>query len=136
MSILQDIQKKYSDGTSKLADDCEMFFAFTDKQFDDGLAKVRADNKERRLIKLGAGCFIPADKIDRYNDGIQDLKDTFANTLSHHNLHDDYIAYQLANHEAFYTYEIEDAWGAMIVPYTREKVLEVFNKVKQYHYND
>ena len=44
------------------------------------------------------------------------------------------IAYELANHEAYYTNDIEDTLQALGGDYTKEEVLTVFNQERKKQY--
>lgn len=136
MTILNDVLKKYQDSVNRVIDECEVFYAFTDKQFEEGLAKVRSTDSKATVIKLGGGVFIPTRNIDKYYDGLATCKENFKSIIDHYNLHDQYIEYQLCNYESYYTGDIEYAFGSMIGDYTISRVLEVFNKNKHLHYND
>jgi hypothetical protein len=54
------------------------------------------------------------------------LQTWFLNSVKENNLIESHILYELNNHEAFYTYDIEQAFNCL--PYSKEEVQKVFNK--------
>ena len=97
---------------SKALDKAQAFFAFSDKQVEEGKAKQGLTD-DIKLISLGSGLISPQDTgiqlikdMDKaYKDGIaQDIKENGKEAI---------IKRELYNHEAFYTGEIDQTVDAL-----------------------
>ena len=97
---------------SKALDKAQAFFAFSDKQVEEGKAKQGLTD-DIKLVSLGMGMICPQDTgkqllkdIDKaHKDGIaQDIKENGKEAI---------IKRELYNHEAFYTGEIDQTVDAL-----------------------
>ena len=97
---------------SKALDKAQAFFAFSDKQVEEGKVKQGLTD-DIKLISLGSGLISPQDTgiqlikdMDKaYKDGIaQDIKENGKEAI---------IKRELYNHEAFYTGEIDQTVDAL-----------------------
>ena len=97
---------------SKALDKAQAFFAFSDKQVEEGKAKQGLTD-DIKLVSLRMGMICPQDtskqlikEINKaYKDGIvQDIKENGKEAI---------IKRELYNHEAFYTGEIDQTVGAL-----------------------
>ena len=104
----QEIDKEREVKYGAILKELGIFWAFSDNSFN-----------EQRVegVTYVAGCFgecIPEQNVDEYLKRLKELgaetKKAFAENVDM----DEYIAYELGNHEAFYTGEINDAMYAVL----------------------
>lgn len=109
---------------TKLFNETGAFFAFSKKQFD--------EQKKEGVIytDAGAGCICPTDKVKMLVDGLESIhKAGIAQDIAENGI-DKIIARELANYEAYYTYEIDDTVDALEdYGITREQVQTVFDRI-------
>ncbi|NCU39884.1 hypothetical protein EOL99_03255 [Candidatus Falkowbacteria bacterium] len=84
-----------------------MFFAFSDKQFEEGLLKFPKDSK---FYSVGAGAFILQDRFKEYKSLLARQKEELKEVRKDLNEFRKEASYQLANHEAGYTGRYNDAF--------------------------
>ena len=122
MKFLQDYVEKEQ---SKLFKECNAFFAFSNKQFEEG-------KKENvTYVRMGGGMFCNKEHVEKlineldeiYNKGIQqDLEENGKRNI---------IVRELANHEAYYTYDIAQTVEKLEkYPITEEEIQKVFDEEK------
>ena len=68
--------------------------------------------------------------------GFEEASKWYDDEIKTNNLEEVEIEYELCNHEAYYTGEIEDTVDALDGRYTAEEVQKVYNKNKHLHYDD
>lgn len=105
-----------------------MFFAFSDKQFEENKTPLKEGEKYLRMF---GGSFMPAGNLEQWKAGDKEIGDWFREQIATHNLRRAHIAYELHNHEATYTYEIDQALDALGDDYTEEEVRAVFREELQ-----
>lgn len=109
---------------SQLITDCSMFFAFSNEQFHKNKTPLQEGEK---YVSLGAGAYMPKGKVDTYLNGIKAINKWYKAAVKDNKLRKENIIYELNNHEAFYTYELEDTLAALGSDYTEQEVRQVFN---------
>lgn len=124
MQNLQQIKIEKEKKVSQLIKDSRMFFAFSTEQFQESKTEKEPEEK---YVHLGAGCYLPKSKVDFYLDGSAEINKWFKETVKANKQKKALIIYELNNHEAFYTNDIEDTAAALSEDYTKEEILEVFN---------
>ncbi|MDH6311055.1 hypothetical protein M2451_003901 [Dysgonomonas sp. PFB1-18] len=104
MKTIVQIKEEHQNKLSALFDSLGIFFAFSNEQFEEG-------RKEGvKYANGGQGMLIPIDNVKEYVRRFSELeKDTEAEFAKHIPM-DDYILYELNNHEAFYTWCTDDAY--------------------------
>lgn len=120
---IQEIKQQQSERMSKILKDNNIFFAFSNKQFEENKTPLKDGEKYASLF---GGGFIPSSNLEAYKKQTNDLNEWFFNSIKENNLIESHILYELQNHEAFYTYDIEEAFNSL--PYSKEEVQKVFNK--------
>lgn len=108
-----------------------VFFAFSDQQFEENKTPLEEGDKYARLF---GGGFCPKSKVDAMLKDLQDLSAWFQDQINTAGLRDAHILYELNNHEAFYTGEIEDTMDALGKAYTMEEVLKVYKDNRESAY--
>jgi hypothetical protein len=124
-----EIKQTKEKATNDLFTACGVFWAFSNEQFKDGLAKTTLAEGEK-VVDIGAGGFVPKSNVDKLINGMKEIDDTFKTQIADTKMREKHILYELNNHEAFYTGHISDALGALGEDYTAEEVTEVYKKFK------
>lgn len=104
---------------------CEVFFAFSREQLEEGKAKINLKEGEK-LVDIGMGGFMPARNVSAYVEGMKKIHADFKQAMKDEKARKAHILYELNNHEAFYTRDIESTMDALGEDFTREEVLKVF----------
>ena len=128
------------EATNKLINDCDVFFAFSTSQLKEGINKLKlsgkynitADNK-LKLTDIGSGGFIPSINVDKYIQGNKDIQKEYKKMKKDIKATDDYILYELHNHEVFYTGNINDFCSTYMSDIPKEQILSIYkshNKAK------
>lgn len=112
---------------SELIKKCRMFFAFSDSQLKERMSDNPLDESDK-YVSIGAGAYMPKSNVEKYTNGCEQIDKWYNGIIKENNMDDEVILYELANHEAFYTGEIEDTYYALGCNYTKKKILEVYNK--------
>lgn len=120
---LQQLKKEQQDKYNQLITDCSMFFAFSNDQFAENKTPLEPGEK---YISIGAGGYMPKSKLQKWIDGSKEIEQWHKAEVKANNLRKNHIIDELENHEAFYTYEIEDTLTALGNDYTEEEVKKVF----------
>lgn len=119
-------QKRQAD-TNNLMTECGVFWAFGQKQFEEGLAKVKPTMAPgEKLLDIGAGGFMPKSNKEKYIQGMRVIREEFNAAMKDEKTRADYILYELHNHEAFYTGALSSTLDALGEDYTREEVQAVY----------
>lgn len=113
---------------TKRLEDNKVFFAFSVEQFAEGLEKIGYTGKGNEIARLGMGGYIPHINSEAFIKGGEEDQKWFDRQIQDLGLEEAQIRYELANHEAWYTYEIDATMSALAGRYTEEKVWEVFYK--------
>lgn len=126
---IRQAKQEYSNLYNNKIAEIGVFFAFDEKQFDEN--KTPKTAKDNEFISLGAGGYIWKDNLQKLQDyntrGHQKEKQDFLNKIDK----DTFILYELLNHEAYYTYELDETLDTMRNYYpniTEEAIAKVFKK--------
>lgn len=122
----QAIKNQAQDKTSKLLEDCNVFWAFNNEQFAEGKAKNPL-KKGEKYIDIGGGGYMPKGKFEQFETGLQDIEQWTKQTIKQAKT-EEVILYELNNYESFYTGELDNAMEVLEpLGYTYEQVREVYN---------
>lgn len=120
MVSYRDIEAEVSEDVNRFASKY-MFFAFSDKDFASGMAKLGFQPDETGKIRnLGGGSFIRADKIDDYQKLIRDRDDQIRKASKSASFAFEMFCTELANHEYPVTGDPTNA--ILATGYTMEEV--------------
>lgn len=123
-----EIKNKKQEDTNKLFETLGVFWAFSNKQFEEGYAKAKLSMAEgEKLVDIGAGGYMPKHNVEALKNGMKEIEKTFKASIKEAKAREEHILYELNNHEAFYTCTIEDTKGALGEDYTNEEILAVYN---------
>jgi hypothetical protein len=115
--------KKQAD-TNALFTECQVFWAFSQKQFDENKTPLLDGEK---YVEIGAGGYMPKSNVDKLIAGMKKINNDFKQAMQDDEARKAHIKYQLNNHEAYYTHSIESTLDALGEDFTREEVLSVFD---------
>ncbi len=91
-----------------------IFYAFSDKQFKEGLEKLNlSEGDESKLLKLGVGSFILKEKAGDFEKMILSQGRELKESLKDKKFMLDALRYELSNHEYSYSGDIYPALGAL-----------------------
>ena len=122
---LNEIKQKKDNAVSECLKTNGVFFAFSTEQFEKNKTPLEAGDK---YADIGMGGFIPKSKVGTYLRGMKDLMSTFEKDIEENNMREQYVLYELNNHEAFYTMSIESTQEALIGSYTPEEIWGIYRK--------
>lgn len=106
-----------------------MFFAFSDKQFDEGLKKFNA--KPGDLCRIFGGGFILKKDKEAFSELNKKLAKDKKEFLDNEDNLINAIEYELGNHEFCITYDASDTISALGLDLDNEKTVNCFNKAKK-----
>lgn len=133
-----EIKNKKQEDTNKLFETLGVFWAFSNKQFEEGYAKAKLSMAEgEKLVDIGAGGYMPKHNVEALKNGMKEIEKTFKASIKEAKAREEHILYELNNHEAYYTGTTEDTKEALGEDYTNEEIQTVFNaNRKQYLMQD
>ena len=105
-----------------------VFFAFSTEQFEKYKIKLEEGDK---YVSMGMGGFLPKSKADSYLKDMTDDDQWFKDQVKANDQRRAHIAYELANHECYYTGDIDSAVSALGDDYTFDEVHEVYIQERQ-----
>lgn len=110
-----------------------LFFAFTDKQFEENKTPIKEGAK---YIHVGGNGYLPEYNVEDFKKGMEDINQWYNAETSKEGMRDKLIAHELINYECYYVGSIEDALDALGEGFTAEEVQAVFNKNYQQYMED
>jgi len=125
MTTLALIKKEHQKRIDTLLNDCLLFWAFSNEQFEKNKTPLQEGEK---YVSIGAGGYMPKGKVDAYLNGMKEIKKWFKSATKPAEIRKAHIAYELNNYEAFYTGDIEDTLTALGNDYTAAEVWAVYHE--------
>lgn len=125
MKTIQEIKKEKEVKVSELITACSMFFAFSTEQFNESKTPLQEGEK---YVHIGMGAYLPKGKVKVYISGLEAIGKWYRAEVKANKARKQNIAYELNNHEAFYTNDIEDTMRTLGSDYTHAEVQKVFNE--------
>ena len=134
MKTYKEIKTKNEKAISDLLEKYQVFFAFSNKQLEEGKTKIGiTDNK--KLTGIGAGGYMPKKDADAFMEAMEKTEKAYNKELKEaKEAKGEAILYELYNHEAFYTGEIDDVVEKFEGIYTVAEIRAVYKK--QYNKNN
>lgn len=123
MRPIYEIKEERQAKTSEAIKACGMFFAFSDKQWEENKTPLQEGDK---YVSLGMGAYMPKSQVEKWNQMTEEVDVWFKEQISSPEMRTAYISYELSNHEAWYTGEIDDTLSALGEGYTHDEVYAVF----------
>lgn len=125
---ITDLKVEKQNKVDALITSCRVFFAFSNEQFTSNMPTLEEGDK---IVSMGAGGYLPKSQVQNWIDGMDAIGKWYKGATKSIKLRKQNIAYELSNHEAYYTGDISDTLDALGEDYTREEVLEVFYKERR-----
>jgi len=123
---LHEIKKQREDKQTVLFNECGLFWAFSDQQFAENKTPLQEGEK---YVSIGMGGYLPKGKVDAFSAGMKEINAWYKKEVADNkDLRRKEIIYELGNHEAWYTGDIEDTLAALGSDYTAKEVWKVFNE--------
>lgn len=110
--------------TNELMTECKVFWAFSDKQFAENKTPLKEGEK---YVSIGAGGYMPKSEVDNFTNGMKAISKTFKQAMKDKKAREAHIRYELNNHEAYWSHNIESALEALGSDFTSAEVLAVFD---------
>jgi len=129
----QNIKKEKEAKTSLLIKKCKMFFAFSNKQFEENKTELKEGEK---YLSIGMGAYLPKGNLKIWEDGMEEINNWGRNEIKKKKLEEQEILYELRNHECFYTGEIDDVLDMFKGTYTDEQIRLVYRKYCKSEFNN
>lgn len=124
MKTYTEIREESSRKLDALIKEVGMFFAFSQKQFNEGKTPLSEGDK---YVSIGAGGYMPKSNVQKFLKGQYEIATWEQLEIKKaRRLKEDHIIYELNNHECFYTNDIDDA--VRVLPYPRKDIIKVYNK--------
>lgn len=123
-TIRKEAQEKYNE----LLKQCKVFWAFSDKQFNENKTELSEGDK---YVSIGAGGYMPKFYIKELRAGMDSIDKWEKDEIKKTKAEEKHILYELYNHECFYTGDLTSAID--VLPYSVDKVQKVYqeNREKQ-----
>jgi len=119
-------QAKYSE----LMEQCGVFWAFSNKQFEENKTPLKDGDK---YLSIGAGGYLPKSNIDKFTSGMKSIEKWARQAKKDAK---EVILYELNNHECFYTGDITNAMPRLEeLGYTRDEVKKVYFANREFALN-
>ena len=114
----------------------DMFFAFNDKQFHEGMESIGLTKKDTdKIYSLGGGGYILKEKSKDFNNMFENRHIELSEALKDKDFLLDALSYELANHEFCITYDYEPTFESLGITIEDIKKLdfglEVLQKAKE-----
>lgn len=122
---LHEIKKEREVRQSAMFERCRLFFAFSTEQFNENKTPLKEGEK---YVHIGAGGYMPNSEVKNFLDGTKEIKKWYKDTVKANKLRRENIIYELGNHEAWYTGEIEPTLSALGEDYTEAEVKQIYNE--------
>jgi hypothetical protein len=125
---VSDIKKEKQKMVSELFEKCGVFFAFSDKQFEENKTPLKEGEK---YVSIGGGGYLPKGKVKKLEEGMEAIERFGKQTVKKKNLVKAEILDELQNHECFYTGDISDVVDLFEGTYTKQQIRDVYNKHRE-----
>jgi hypothetical protein len=125
MQKYYDLQAEKQEKITQLFKDAGVFFAFDVEQFEKNKGILEPGDQ---WFQYNNGTYLPKSKLAFFDNGYDEIEIWFQNSLEEKGVRYAHIAYELANHEAYFSYSIDSTMDALGPEYREQEVEEVFKK--------
>lgn len=112
------------DKTNKLMTSLGVFWAFSKEQFEEGKTPLKEGEK---YVSIGMGGYMPKGNVNALIEGMKHIGNEFKKAMKDAKARKAHIAYELNNHEAYYTRDITSTLDALGEDFTKEEVMAVYD---------
>lgn len=130
MRTLQEIKKQEEEKHTALFKECGLFWAFSTEQFEKNKTPLQEGDK---YTSIGAGGYLPKRNVDLFCNGMEAIKKWRSQEVKSNKLQYQQIAYELSNHECYYTGDISVVIDLFKDTYTAEQIQQVYSKERKKH---
>jgi len=128
MKTYKQIKDDYQKATNDIIEKYQVFFAFSDKQLQEGKDKINIQSNTD-LLSISAGGFIPKVNSSLFFDAMELAEKNYKQAIKQaKEAKEEAILYELNNHEAFYTQRLDEVIEKFDGIYTIQDIKAVFNK--------
>lgn len=120
-----EIKEQHQQKVDALLKECRVFFAFSNKQFEESKTPLEEGEK---YLRLPGGGFIPQNSADKFRKGLKELERWKTETIKKHKQEESEIIYELYNHECFYTNDCTPVID--LYPEKKELIYKLFYREK------
>jgi hypothetical protein len=132
MKQLHELKDVHQQKMNALLNEHNVFWAFSNAQFEEGKAANPLEPGDKYVRLPWGGGYMPKSKVDSLKTGLTELRKWYEEATK--DFREENILYELYNHEAFYTGDIESTMDALGEGYTVEEVIKVYNDNKKAAY--
>ena len=123
---LESIKTEMESKQSQILKKFGVFFAYSDDQFTQNKTPKKEGDK---YMSLGGGGYMPTSNLKSYLTETSELRKWYKDQINRNKeIRRANIAYELSNHECYYTGSIEAAVSALGSDYTYKEVYKVYKK--------
>jgi hypothetical protein len=122
---LQEIREEKTKRVNQLLEDCRMFFAFSNEQFEKNKTHLKEGEK---YVHYSSGSYLPNTEIENYDLGYKEIEKWAAKAHIENNTKDAHILYELNNYECFYSGDLDMA--KIVLPYSIADIQRVYHANK------
>jgi hypothetical protein len=127
MNTILDLKKERENKHSILFKSVGLFFAFSNTQFEESKTTLKEGDK---YVSIGAGGYLPKSNVDEFLKGMSEISKWYKKEIKNNKASEKEVAYELSNHECFYTNDISDVVEMFKGIYTKEFIQKVYEKEK------
>jgi hypothetical protein len=127
MKTVQQLNQERETAQTELFKQVRLFWAFSNQQLEEGKKQINYQEGEK-LVHIGQGGYMPKANVDTFLNGLETINKAYKEGVKQNKLRPKLIAYQLANHECYYTGDIQPALMALGNDFTEEEVRQVYRK--------
>ena len=130
--MITETYKQFRERQQKEFESIPMAFAFSDKQFEEGMQKLGLDPKDTsKVCSVGGGGFMRKTDIDTLAELTSRHEQEQEEVFKNDDFMLDAILYQLWNHEYGYTYNVKPALEALGLSKDEERVSRILKMAIQ-----
>lgn len=119
METIYSLKQQREQLMSALFVQCGVFFAFSNNKFEENKTPLDEGDK---YVSLLAGGYCPKSKSESFVQGMEQIGQWFKDQINEQGLRKALISYELGNHEAWYTYYIEQTQDCLGSDFTAEEI--------------
>jgi hypothetical protein len=120
---IQEIKKEREDRMSAALKNNSVFWAFSEKQFEENKTPLAEGEK---YVSIGGGGYMPKGKVQSFLAETESINKWYEQAVTKAGFEDDEILYELYNHECYYTGDIQVVVDMFEGRYDRDRIARVF----------
>lgn len=124
---------EFKEKREQMFSDFPIFFAFSDKQLEEGLVKLNTTIKE--ICSVGCGGYLKKTDIKAFENMMEQHEQELKELLTDDSFLYDALEYELNNHEDSYTYNYQPAFDALDLAYDDERALKAMRQIRSQYDN-